>query len=120
MSEETINKKINRAKKTAALILKRAEYKVEPASNKTYCLNAMRQAEWRMVKIGIEEILNCNWFIKEVENLKKMPNPSPDKISKEMWIRAEGEYNFKIFYWKNGQWFNSDDNPVDPFRPSGH
>lgn len=116
MSEESIKKKINTAKKNACDILAKAEYKIEKASNKTFCINAARKSEIRFIVVGIEEIVNVPWFKEQIKNLEKWPNPAPAVTSKEVWIRGQGEHGFKKFCYENHQWIDENFDPTDIFN----
>jgi len=114
--EKSLNKKLNTAKKSARNILKRAGYKIEITNNDIFCLSAMRKSEWRIIAVGIEEIIKCRWFKEQIKKLEKLPNPSPESIHKEVWVRDGGEYNFKLYFYENGQWVDEDFNPVNIFN----
>jgi len=113
--ERNLNRKLNTAKKTACSILERAGYKIEITNNNIFCITAMRKSEWRIIAIGIEEIIKCHWFRNQIKKLERLPNPSPDTINKEIWIREEDGYNFRLYFYENGQWVDEDLNPVNIF-----
>lgn len=116
MPEKAINKKINRAKKSAYDILSKAGFQIEIASNKIYCIDAYRKSEHRIIGIGIEEIMKSQWFKAQIRKLEKLPNPAPGVTSKEIWIRKKGEHNFQQYSYENGQWLNEDSEKVEIFN----
>ena len=108
MPEESIKQQLNYAKRTAGDILLKAGYKIEKASNQTFCLTAMRDAEWRIIAIGTRPLIRCEWFKKQAGKLERLPTPDPKIIRKEIWIKEAGEHKFSIFCWKNNQWISED------------
>jgi hypothetical protein len=116
MPDKAITQKLNRAKKSACEILSKAGYKIEKTNNVTFCITAMRESEWRIIAVGIKDIIKCNWFDMQRKRLEKLPSPSPQLIKKEIWIREQGEHNFKIFSWENNQWVNEDWELTDIFN----
>lgn len=108
MNEGDTKRQLNRAKKTACEILRSAGYRIERASNDIYCVVAMRDAEWRAIKIGLHSIIECPWFLKEIKKLENLPCPDPRAIKKEIWLRERGVHNFIQYYWKDNRWFNED------------
>lgn len=108
MFDGDTKKQLNRAKKSACDILRQAGYKVEKASNDIYCVIAMRDAEWRAIKIGVLSIAKTPWFLREIKKLETLPCPDPKTIKKELWLRDRGEHNFMQFYWHNNKWHGED------------
>lgn len=116
MSEEPMKKQLNTAKKSACSILEKAGYKIERASNNIYCIVAMRDAEWRAIKVGIKAILPSAWFLNEIKKLERLPCPDPKTIKKEVWIREKGEQNFCLYFYENNVWVDENLNPVNIFK----
>lgn len=108
MPESTVKKQLNRAKQAACQTLNKAGYKIERASNDIYCVVAMRDVEWRAIKIGTEQLQACLWFKKEVKRLERLPCPDSTKIKKEVWIRSQNERGFCQYSWNGLQWINED------------
>jgi len=113
MAEEAIKKKLNHAKRSACKLLSSAGYKTERASNDIYCVVAMRDTEWRAIKIGIKSITACPWFIQEVRKLERLPCPNPKTIKKEVWLRSDGEHLFYQYHWDGSQWIDEDGEPTN-------
>ena len=113
MGEDPVKKQLNTAKRSACVILKKAGYTVERASNDIYCIVAMRGAEWRTIKVGLDSIIKCPWFIKEIKRLERLP--CPDRIKKEVWVRVGREHNFKLYFYEHVQWFDESYNPTRDF-----
>ena len=112
MSDESIAKKLRRAKEMACTILMKAGYRIEKTHNATFCLTAMRESEWRIVAIGIREALKSKLFDEQRKKLEFLPVPDPRLIQKEIWIRETGEHNFKIYIWKNNAWLDEEMKPA--------
>jgi hypothetical protein len=106
MPEKAVNKKLNTAKGAACKTLIDAGYKTERAHNQTFCIMAARAAEWRVIAIGIEAIIGCQWFAEQVKRLEQYPCPNSQAIQKEVWIRGEGEHAFRQFAWKDNCWID--------------
>jgi len=116
MSEETNRKKLNTAKKAVASILSKAGYKIELTSNNIYCLDAYRHSEHRIIAVGIKEILKTIKFKEQIKRLEKLPNPAPNVITKEIWIRGDEEHGFRQYYFKQEYWENEDFDKVNIFE----
>lgn len=104
MPENSSKWQLNEAKRKACSILRSAGYKVEKSQNQTFCLTAMRDAEWRVIAIGMRNIIKCPWFLTQIKNLERLPTPDPKTIKKEIWIKEPGEQNFYLYHWFDGKW----------------
>ena len=116
MPEKAVNKQLNTAKGAACKTLADAGYKTERAHNLTFCILAARAAEWRIIAIGIEAIVRCQWFVEQVKRLEQYPCPNPQTIQKEVWIRGEGEHAFRQFTWKENHWIDENLEPASIFN----
>ena len=116
MPEEAIKKQLNTAKKSVCIILQKAGYTIERASNSIYCVVAMRPTEWRAIKVGIKPIIASKWFLDEIRKLERLPCPDSKTIKKEVWVRDQGEQNFCLYSYENNVWIDEDSNPVDIFK----
>jgi len=116
MPEKAVNQRLNKAKGAAVITLVNAGYKTEKAYNQTFCITAARSSEWRIIAIGIDEIVSCSWFREQIRRLEKYPCPNLPAIQKEVWIRNEGERAFRQFTWKDGRWVDEDLNSTSLFN----
>jgi len=112
MAEKAIINKLNREKNNACKILAKSGYKIERASNTTFCINAARKPEYRFIGIAIKEILNTFRFKEQIKRLENWPNPAPNAISIEVWIKREDGQDFEMFTYENGQWMDENKNPA--------
>ena len=116
MGEDPVKKQLNRAKKNACKVLSVAGYKIERASNDIYCVVAMRDTEWRAIKIAIPSIIKCAWFLEEIKRFERLPCPDTKCIKKEIWLRKTNEQAFVQLHWENNKWFTEDDKSVNLYQ----
>ena len=89
MTEETIKRRLFRAKKRAEKVLKDAQYNIIPSDNSAFCILAVREREIRMIRVVIDEITNHDTKI--IKNWRH-----PGVCSKEIWCKQRGERDFEI------------------------
>ena len=116
MSEEAIKQQLNKAKKAACVALFKSGYEIEKASNDIYCVMAMRDAEWRAIKVGILSVVKCQWFLDGVKKLEQLPCPDSKHIKKEVWLKQKRSRDFIQLYWKNNQWFTREGKPINLYK----
>ncbi len=89
MTEETIKRRLFRAKRRAKQVLETANYNIIPSDNSTFCILAVRKREVRMIRIVIDDITpHDRAMIQRWEH--------PGICSKEIWCKKMGDKNFEI------------------------
>jgi len=89
MPEETIKRRLFRAKRRAEKVLKDAQYNIIPSDNSTFCILAVREREVRMIRVVIDEVTDHD--MKIIEGWKH-----PRACSKEIWCKQHGQRDFEI------------------------
>ena len=109
MSEEAINKVLNRIKKAIITHLKNADYEIIRSDNETLCVIGARDTEWRCIKGDFRSISKH-----EVEKLERLPCPGGKAIKKELWLRNPAETQFYKLLWnyEKGAWIDQLDKIV--------
>ena len=89
MSEERIKRRLNRAIKRAADILKHSNYTVIFLNDDVFNIEAFREREIRKIRVVIDEI-------SEEDRKKVRSYKFPEFCSKEIWCKKFNKTEFKI------------------------
>jgi len=89
MADETIKRRLRRAKEKAVNDLEKTGYKIVPSDNSAFCILGVRRLELRMIRVVIDEITR-----KDIELVEGFHPPGT--CSKEIWCKVEGQRNFII------------------------
>lgn len=89
MPDESIKKRMSRAKRRACDDLRSLGYKIVLSDNNPVCLVAYCGSDVRLVKICLDKASSA-----DQENLCRYP--SSIVVSREIWIRKAGEQRFDI------------------------
>ena len=89
MSEERIKRRLNRAIKRAADILKCSNYTVIFLNDDVFSIEAFREREIRKIRVVVDEI-------KKEDEAKIKSYKFPEFCSKEIWCKKINQSNFEI------------------------
>jgi len=89
MTEETIKRRLFRAKRRAIECLKSVQYDVIPADNSSFCVVATRNQEVRLIRIAVDEITED-----DIDLIKNWQHPG--NCTKEIWCKKMGVACFEI------------------------
>ena len=89
MGEETVKRRIRRAKERASGVLIKTGYKIVPSDNSEFCILAIRKKEIRMIRVVIDKITDHDI------NLIKTFEP-PGICTKEIWCKTANSPDFDI------------------------
>jgi len=89
MSEETVKRRLLRAKRRATDKLIKVGYKIIQSDNNFFCIIATREREIRMIRVVIDKITE-----QDIEIIKDWQHPGT--CSKEIWCKNLGSQNFEI------------------------
>jgi len=89
MTEETIKRRLFRAKRRAIESLRNVQYDVIPADNSNFCLVASRNQEIRLIRITIDKITDS-----DISLIKNWQHPG--NCTKEIWCKKSGKSHFEI------------------------
>jgi hypothetical protein len=89
MPDESIKRRLVRAKKKAINDLERIGYKIVPSDNSTFCILGVRKFEIRMIRVVVDEITSRD--IALVEEFAP-----PGVCTKEIWCKIEKQRDFVI------------------------
>ena len=87
MGEETIKRRMRRAKERASEILENTGYKIIPSDNSVFCILGVRQKEIRMIRVVVDKITDQD--IKEISAFCP-----PGICTKEIWCKMPHKIGF--------------------------
>jgi hypothetical protein len=89
MAEESIKKRLRKAKTKAAAVLEDSKFKIIPSDNSIFCILAVRKKEIRLIRVVVDEISNT-----DVDLVRNFDHP--EICTKEIWCRKYKCRKFEV------------------------